>query len=260
MKYIMTGHVGLIGTKLKKALDNNGYQFIRGLDKRVSIHDNTTNTKNTKLNADIVFHLADNCKINQIIKNPELSFENVRGIESILEMCRKNNIKKIVYFSSSRVLSKEENPYTAYKKYGEYLVKAYSKCYGIEYIIIRPSTVYGGLDKTNRLMNIWISNALQNEPLEIYGDLNKTLGFTYVDDFVNGVLGALTLKWNSEYNISGKEEKLIDVAREIIKQVNSKSKIVLKPIELEQPQKVNIKSNFDCPTDIKKGIKLELKK
>ena len=256
MKYIITGHKGLIGSSLKNKLDNLKYKCVKSIDLREN--ENTKDLKNLKIKANIVFHLADNCKINKCIKNPNLSFENVNGIYSVLEMCRKNNIKKIVYFSSSRILGIEKNPYIAGKIYGEELIKAYNKCYGIEYIIIRPSAVYGGNDKTKRLIEIWLNNAIEEEDLEIYGNSSKTLSFTYITDFINNIIKCLNKDWNKEYNIAGKEEELLKVAKEIIKQTNSKSKIIFKHKEIEQPQKVNIKSDFECPTLIKDGIKFEI--
>lgn len=252
MKYIMTGHFGLIGKPLNEKLKSLGHKCVEEIDKR--FHQNTTYVDQWSINADVVFHLADNCKINKCIEDPSLAFENVHGIYSVLEMCRKNKIKKIVYFSSSRVLSKEKNPYTAGKLYGEELVKAYNKCYGIDYIIIRPSTVYGGEDITNRLMNIWINNAKKDEPLKIFGNSNKTLCFTYIDDFVDAIIESLE-GWNRDYNIGGSEVYLSKVAGEIIKQTNSKSKIELCNPEIEQPQTVSLKSDFICSTNFKEGIK-----
>jgi nucleoside-diphosphate-sugar epimerase len=89
-------------------------------------------------------------------------------------------------------------------------------------------------------MHIFIRNALQNKPLEIYGDLEtKTLDFTYVSDFVNGVMLAMNGPWNTAYNISGKQEtRLIDLANFIVTETNSQSKIIQKREELAQPQKV----------------------
>lgn len=258
MKYIITGHKGLIGTALKSRLDYLGYECIYSIDKRDG--QNAKWSDNWKHKADILFHLADNCKINKCIECPELAFENVRSIQSILEMCRKNKINKIVYFSSSRVLSKEKNPYTAGKLYGEELVKAYCKCYKIKYIIIRPSTVYGGHDETNRLINIWINNAIKGKNLEIYGDSTKTLSFTYITDFIDAIEKAIQGKWNKEYNIAGKEEYLYDVASQIINLTGSLSKIKIKPSEIQQPQKVNLKSDFKCKTSIKNGLLSEVKR
>ncbi len=254
MKYVITGHLGLIGRTLKKSLGRLGYKCVGKFDKRMGRGYSTSTLKSKKMKADILFHLADNCKINKCIKIPELSFENIQGIQSALEMCRKNSIKKIVHSSSSRVLSSEKNPYTAGKIYGEELVKSYHKCYDIDYIIIRPSTVYGGKDETGRLMNIWMNNAKNNKDIKIYGNANKTLSFTYITDFIDAVIRSLK-KWNREYNISGEEELLIDIAKNIIKQTKSKSKIKIESSELEQPQKVNLESEFKCRIKTKEGIR-----
>ncbi len=243
MDFAITGHKGLIGSSLKKRLEDNGHKCVLSMDLRNG-DDICCDMPANKHSADIIFHLASQCKINKCVENPEIAFENVLGIHNILEFCRKNNIKKVVTFSSSRVLSKERNPYTASKVYMEELCKAYAACYGIEYIIIRPSTVYGPFDdKTHRLVDIWIRAALNGNDIEIYGDPKaKTLDFTFVDDFVEGVMLALKEdKWNTEYNISGEEEyKLEDLAAFIIMATESTSNIVAKEVEMQQPQKVNV--------------------
>jgi len=271
----MSGHKGLIGKELLKRLKSEGHDFVLGIDLRdkenprdVREINNLEISNEIKQKTDIFFHLAANCKVNKCIKEPEWAFENVEGVFQALEFCRKNNIKKFVYFSSSRVLYPEKNPYTASKLYGEELCKSYKKTYGIDYIIIRPSTVYGpGPDPTNRLMNIWLNKALNNENLEIYGNKDKTLDFTYVNDFVNGIMLAFNNSFqnereNKEYNIAtGKGIKLYDVAKEIIKQTNADSNIVLKEPEKQQPQQVETdiskiqKLGYKPKTDIKQGIK-----
>jgi len=263
MKYIITGHKGLIGSALKKRLDEK-WKCVGVYDVRNGIKEDLMDSFITE-KADVIFHCAANCKINQCIKDPELAYENVIMIKDVLEACKQNKIPKIVYFSSSRVLSEEKNPYTASKLYGEELVKAYLKCYGINYLIIRPSTVYGGEDKTNRLMNIWINQALKDKPLYIYGDENKTLDFTYIDDFLDALFLVLDEN-NKEYNISGgKELRLDDVACEIIRQTG-KGKLKYRPEEIAQPQTTSIditplrKKGYNPKVNIKEGIKREIKR
>ena len=240
MKYIITGHKGQIGLELKKLLDEMG-ECVLAIDQRDG--DNISNmTLYQSTKADIFFHLADNCKINEMVNEPGLSFQNVEGVQECLEYCRLNGIKKFVYFSSSRVLSKEKNPYVAGKLYGEELCKAYKECYGIEYIIIRPSSVYGGIDETGRLHQIWTDNLKKGKDLIIYGDEKKTLSFTHIDDFVRAVIYTLD-EWNEDYNIAGKEVNLYKLAKKMIKQTGSKSKIVFKEPETAQPQRVKVSTN-----------------
>lgn len=242
MNIVFTGNKGLIGTVLEKRLIEEGHKIISSWDLREGKNILDINKNGFSQNSDLLIHAAAHCKINQSIENPQKTYENnVKGTHEVLEFARKNNIPKILFFSSSRILSPEENPYTASKKYGENLTKAYHESYGLDYLIVRPSTVYGPFwDETKRLMHIFITKALKGEDLEIYGNPEtKTLDFTYVDDFVDGTLVAMKNGWNKEYNISGGEEyKVYDLAKEIIKKTDSKSKIIIKDAEIAQPQEV----------------------
>lgn len=242
MNFIMTGHKGLIGSFLLEKLKKEGHKPILLIDLREGQNIIDLDKIELKEKVDIMIHLAAFCKINKAIANPDFAFENnVLGTYKVLEFCRKNNIPKIVYTSSSRVLEDEKNPYTASKIYGEELCKGYCDCYNINYVIIRPSTVYGPFnDKTARLVDIFIRNALENKELQIFGDKSKTLDFTYINDFIAGFILAMEQK-NKEFDIAtGKGTRLIDVAEMIIKYLGSKSKIVFLPSEKAQPQNVEL--------------------
>lgn len=241
MNFILTGHKGLIGSFLLKKLIEQGHKPIALIDIRSEEDIRKIDSLKIDKKVDIMIHLAAFCKINKSISSPELPYEhNVHGTYRILEFCRKHKIPKILFTSSTRVLYPEKNPYTASKIYGEELVKAYSNSYGIEYIIIRPSTVYGPFnDFTKRLVDIYLLNLLQEKTLEIYGNENKTLDFTYVDDFVDGLLLTLDKK-NKEYNISyGKGVKIKDVAEFLIK-LHGKGTYKFLPPEIAQPQEVEV--------------------
>ena len=96
-------------------------------------------------------------------------------------------------------------------------------------------------DETSRLINNWLCASFKNEDIRLYGDDEKTLDFTYIDDFVDGVILSMKGEWNKIYNISGDEEvKLIALANYIIQKTKSKSKIKVLPEEKAQPQNVNV--------------------
>ena len=242
MKFVMSGHKGLIGNSLLKRLCNEGHEPVLLVDKRESFRDIIyMDEYGLDEPADVMIHLASFCKINKCIKNPQLPFKNnVLGSYKVLEFCRENKIPKIVFTSSSRILDKEKNYYTASKFYAEEAVKGCSQCYGINHVIIRPSTVYGPFnDLSNRLIDVFILNALQGKELKIYGDENKTLDFTYVDDFVDGFMLAMS-ETNKEFNISyGKPIKVSDVA-DIIIGLNGGGKKGFYPREIAQPQQVDL--------------------
>lgn len=271
-KYAISGHKGLIGAALKKRLDEEGYECILAVDKRegCDIRDLNKFGEEFKDKIDIFFHLAAFCKINQSIEDSSLAYlNNSQGTYEVLEFCKRNKIPKIVNFSSSRVLSKEENPYTASKKYTENLTRSYSECYGLEFITVRPSTVYGPYeDETKRLISIWCLNALSGKELEIYGDESKTLDFTYVEDFVDAVLLLLN-HWektkNQEYDISGGESvKLIDLVKIFEEILGKKIKIRFFPSENVQPQQVDVDISklkalgFTPKTNLREGVKRNL--
>jgi len=237
----MTGHKGLIGSFLLKRLEERGDKAVLLVDLRED--NNVLDIDKIKLTekVDMFIHLASFCKINKSIEEPAKVFENnSRVLETVMEFCKDNKIPKIVFTSSSRILSPEKNPYTATKIYGEELVKAYSQCYDMDYVIVRPSTVYGPFnDKTKRLMDVFILNALNNEELKIFGDASKSLDFTYIDDFLDGFLIAMEQK-NQDFDISsGGSVKVSDVADFIINLAGNGQKNFYGS-EIAQPQEVEL--------------------
>jgi len=262
MKYAMTGYRGLIGQFLKERLDSEGGKCVLGIDKQdgFNVLDLALKEQYLDEKIDVFFHLAAQCRINEAIAMPRLPHSNnTNGIFEVLEFCRKHEIPKILVTSTSRVLSKERNPYVASKIYVEELTKAYKDCYGIDYIIVRPSTVYGPMfDTTSRLINNFIVAALRGEDLKIYGDNTKTLDFTYVDDFVEGIMLALKQPWNETYNVSGEDEvKLVDIAEEVIRAAESESNLLFFPQEIAQPQQVKIDNSKILNTGYVPKIKIK---
>ncbi len=243
MRFCMSGSAGLIGSKLKERLEKRGDKCVMEVDIRKGsnvLNLNSIRLTPTTQQVDIMYHLSAHCKINEGTLNPDLPHQNnANGTYEALEFCRRNNIKKFLYLSSSRILSKERNPYVASKIYGEELCRAHTDCYNLEHIIVRPSTVYGEHhDLTTRLLTNWAINSLTGKDLEIYGDKNKTLDFTHVDDFVDGI-ELLVDNWgkskNTSYDICGEDcRKLKDVALLFGKEP------VYRDPEIAQPQQVKI--------------------
>jgi nucleoside-diphosphate-sugar epimerase len=224
---VTTGSLGLIGSRIRDKYKTNGVDWLT----RSNIH---------RYDPKLIIHCGAMTKINESISNPQKYFSaNVLGTFEILESCRNHNAD-IIYFSSSRVESAHKNPYVASKIYGEELCKAYHECYGIKYKIIRPSTVYGPGDK-NRLVSIFIQNAIEGKPLTIYGNEDKSLNFTYIEDFLQAF--DLIYKkgaWNTDYDVGGETRKVFDAAMIIKMGLHSESIIEFKDAEVAQPQQVNI--------------------
>lgn len=267
MNFILTGHKGLIGSALLQQLKQRGDNPVLLIDKRENQDILDIDKIELKEKVDVFIHLAAACKINKTIQEPEWAFENnVFAMHKVMEFCRKNKIPKIVFTSSSRILSPEKNPYTASKIYSEELVKGYSQCYGIKYIIIRPSTVYGPFDdQTKRLIDIWMLNALKGKELKIFGKPGRTLDFTYIEDFIEGFLLAME-QTNKEFNLSaGKAIQLDYVADKIIKLAGGGGTRNFYPQEVAQPQEVELDISeikalgYEPKTTIDEGLKKTFK-
>ena len=260
----ITGHKGLIGQSLVKRLESQGHDIVFAIDKVDGDDIRWIN----KLSQDVpridrLYHLASKCKINECIEYPSIAFDNnVLGTHEVMEFARHHRIPHVVAFSSSRVLCPQSNPYTASKVYLEELARAYTEAYGIEHTIIRPSTVYGpGVDRTSRLMSNFIVACLKGQSMHIYGNSDKTLDFTYIDDFLDGVdLAVEKGERNEAYNISGGEEKITTIAHEIPKLTGNRSGIIFHNSERAQPQQVSVDTSkiralgYEPKVSIQQGI------
>ena len=229
MRFLIFGDQGLIGTEIKKQIKG---EFV-GVDKNID--------SIPAGQFDCIIHLAANCIIREVIENPELARDNILITHEIFELAREKNIKKIIYFSSSRVLNKELNPYSASKLYGENLCKAYKDCYGIDYIIIRPETVWSMEDKHKRVITAWIEAAKQNKDIVIYGNKDKELSPIHVESFVKEFIPILNnfvegKEHKNIYVIAGMPINVMELIEKIKKHFNSKSHVVMMKAEITQPQ------------------------
>ena len=166
MKFLVTGSRGLIGNSVVKRLRKDGHK-VNAFDKGDRL---------PTVSVDMIIHCAANCIIRDIVKDPELAKDNINITSDVLEYARTNDVKKIIMFSSSRVVHKDKhNPYIASKRFCEELTKAYKKCYDIDYIIIRPETVWGINENNVRVMRNWIDKVKKNKDVIVFGDENKKL-------------------------------------------------------------------------------------
>ena len=258
-KILITGSSGMIGTRLFEKLLEQKYEVV-GFDRRKNqwvpslnkstIHGDLLRTKDVKKipsDIDLIIHLAANARVHDLVVDPSLALENMITTHNVLEFARKKSIQKIifsgsreVYSNTERTRSREEevdihlceSPYAASKMSNEALVYAFSKCYGISYLVVRLSNVYGMYDDSDRFIPLMIRKMRKNKDVYIYGK-EKLLDFTYIDDCVAGIIqgiqGFSHVK-NNTLNIAyGKGELLTHVAELIKEKLQSKSKIVIKP-------------------------------
>ena len=259
MKILLTGSSGTIGTRLFEKLVHLDYD-VTGVDRKENEWNVSLNKKTIKLdllkqtdltkmpsNADLIIHLAANARVYDLIRNPDLALENIVTSFNVVDFARKSN-SDIIFSSSREVygnsvdeklipedkakIELSESPYSASKISAEALIHSYRKTFGLNFVIVRFSNVYGMYDISDRVIPLWIRQALKKEDIVIYG-VNKILDFTYIDDAVNGVIKAIERfgQINAEtFNIasSGKGKALTYVAHKITELLDSESKITIK--------------------------------
>ncbi len=256
-KVLVTGSSGMIGTALCEALLQGGYE-VTGVDLRHNkwskVVDNATiicdlrnGTSFEKLTEhfDMVVHLAANARVFNTVVTPQLAKDNFDISFNVLEFCRLNNVRRFifgssreVYGNSDKVYSTEnevdlrncESPYTATKIGGEALVSAYHYCYGIEYVILRFSNVYGNYDDSDRFIPLIIERMKKGEDITVFGR-EKLLDYTYISDCIKGIIQSIK-KFNSVsgnvFNIAtGKGITILELAEKIKYKAGATSKLVI---------------------------------
>lgn len=178
---------------------------------------------------------------------------NLNGTINLLEAIREcPSVKRIVYASSSFVYgdfdyepANEEHPtrpidiYGATKLSGEIMTKTFTHKFGIEYVIIRPSAVYGPTDANKRVSQMFIENAIKGIPLVLHDNGEGKIDFTYVEDAAQGfILAAFTPGAKNEiFNITRGEGRKIKEFVEILQTLISGIKTVIKPTDERRPNR-----------------------
>ena len=232
---------------------------------------------------DIVCNLAAQAGVRYSIENPYTYIEsNIVGFINILEACRHNPVRHLVYASSSSVYGmndkvpfseedKVDSPvslYAASKKSNELMAHAYSNLYKIPTTGLRFFTVYGPWGRPDMAPFLFTKAIVNNEPIKIFNNGNMLRDFTYIDDIVDGVIKTLTHIPQTEipykiYNIgNSKPIKLMDFISEIEQALNKEAQKVfmaMQPGDVYQTyaDTSNLENdvNFKPDTPIKEGVK-----
>jgi len=243
---IVTGGAGFIGSNIARTLarENNvtvidnlstGFQEnIKDLidSKKISFIQNSINDleilQKTFQNVDYVFHQAAIPSVPRSVENPIQSNDaNVNGTLNVLVAAKDNNVKKVIYASSSSVygdtptLPKKEDmapcpssPYAVNKITSEYYCKVFTEVYGLSTVSLRYFNVYGQRqDPSSEYAAVipnFITRILNDESPIIYGDGQQTRDFTYVNDVVNANILAAERNATGTFNIAGGKRISID--------------------------------------------------
>lgn len=232
---VVTGAAGFIGSYLSKnLLDSDSSLKIIGIDcitdyydvslkeERLNMLSNYGDRFNfikgdisdkslideifSKYKPNVVVNLAAQAGVRYSITNPDAYIKsNLIGFYNILEACRHNPVKHLVFASSSSVYGtnkkvpystedKVDNPvslYAATKKSNELMAHAYCKLYKIPATGLRFFTVYGPMGRPDMAYFKFTNKLVKGEPIEIYNMGDMYRDFTYIDDIVKGIVNVM---------------------------------------------------------------------
>jgi len=227
---------------------NNLKDKIKILSGDIASHDTVELIKKEK--PEIIFHLAAEAYVNKSFDQPrEVIDANVTGTLNVLHSCLTEDmkpcdfIKRIVVTSSSEIYGTYDkpinedfplnpsSPYGASKVAADRLAYSYYNTYHLPIAIIRPFNTYGPRH-TYDAPPKFISLALDNKDITIYGTGEQSRDLMYVDDTIDAflIMGMDEKAIGKSINFgTGKDTKIIDLAKKIIKISGSKSKIIHLP-------------------------------
>ncbi|MFN7140174.1 MAG: GDP-mannose 4,6-dehydratase, partial [Limisphaerales bacterium] len=129
--------------------------------------------------------------------------------------------------------------YDESKRFAEALVMAYHREHKVDTKLIRIFNTYGPRMRVNdgRVVPAFVSQAIKNKPITVFGDGKQTRSFCYYADLIEGMYRLMMSNHNLPVNIGNPHEMtMLQFAEEIIKVTGSKSKIVHKPLPQDDPK------------------------
>jgi UDP-glucose 4-epimerase len=285
LKVVITGGAGFIGSHIAE------YWIGRGAEVHVIDNLRSGHLKNVALfpgivfhrgsitdrdlvfsvleNASYVHHLAAMISVPESVDKPMECVEiNVKGLINVLDAAREHNVRKVVHSSSAAVYGDNpespkltsmrpmpKSPYGITKLDGEYYLEMYRESFKLGAVSLRYFNVFGPRQDPQSqyaaAIPIFVSKALKNEPITIYGDGMQTRDFVFVKDVVNANVAAATKpEAHGVYNVAnGSAITIKELAELIIRETSSQSRIVF---EEERPG--DIKHSLASIKDTVEGL------
>jgi dTDP-glucose 4,6-dehydratase len=129
--------------------------------------------------------------------------------------------------------------YDEAKRFAEAMTMAYHRYHGVDTKIVRIFNTYGPRMRVNdgRAVPAFMSQALRNEDVTVFGDGSQTRSFTYITDLVDGIIRLMLSDTNDPVNIGNPVEMTIkQIAETIIRMTGATSRIIYKPLPTDDPK------------------------
>jgi dTDP-glucose 4,6-dehydratase len=271
-RVVITGAAGFIGSHLAEALLDHGYSVI-GIDNLLTgdtanisqlhnrdfvfIKHDVTNYIYIEGPVDFVLHWASpaspidylelpipTLKVGALGTHKALGLAKAKGARFVLASTSEvygdplEHPQKETYWGNVNPVG-PRGVYDEAKRFAEAMTMAYHRYHGVDTKIVRIFNTYGPRMRVNdgRAVPAFMSQALRNEDVTVFGDGSQTRSFTYIADLVDGIIGLMLSNENDPVNIGNPREMTIkEIAETIIRMTGSKSRIVHKPLPTDDPK------------------------
>jgi len=272
LRIVITGAAGFIGSHLSTTLLDQGHSVV-GIDNLstgdvaniahlagrefVFIKHNVTNYIHVDGPVDCVLHWASPASPIDYLELPIPTLKvGALGTHNALGLAKAKQARFVIASTSEVYGDPLEHPqketywgnvnpvgprgvYDEAKRFAEAITMAYHRYHGLDAKIVRIFNTYGPRMRVRdgRAVPNFISQALKNEDVTIFGSGSQTRSFCYVSDLVAGIIKLLQSSENDPVNIGNPQEMSIEeMAKLIIKMTGSRSRIVYKPLPTDDPK------------------------
>lgn len=211
-------------------LDDTRHRFVHG-----DITDRSAVLDALPESCDAIIHFAAESHVDRSIASAgEFLRTNVMGTQVLLDVARERQVGRFVHISTDEVMGSlaetdssyfteqsafaPNSPYAASKAAAEHLVRAATNTFRLNTIVTRCGNNYGPRQFPEKFLPLMISNALNDEPIPVYGDGQNVRDWIYVDDHCRAILAALKHgQPGAVYNIGARNQRRnIDVAESVL--------------------------------------------
>jgi dTDP-glucose 4,6-dehydratase len=262
MRVLVTGGAGFIGSHFVKRLVAAGDDVVvldkltyagnpanlEGLDVEVVVGDiaDPDLVRQTGAGCDAAVNFAAETHVDRsILSQRDLIETNIVGVQTLLDWARETGAR-LVHVSTDEVYgdleaggsSREDDPlrpsspYSAAKAGGDLQVVAYVRTYALDALITRGSNTYGPNQYPEKLLPLFVTNALDGEPLPLYGDGRQVRDWLFVEDHCAGIEVALREGAAGEvYNVGGGDERENREITRMVLEATGADESLVRPVE-----------------------------